>query len=116
MADGPRDAPCSDQTTKIPDKLKYYRARPHPVCSGAENQRTVRNFGLLPREVPPQPEGVQNPTSASPSCHGRFDPAATPGHWAFTQHPSYRHYQLAGVPHPVSPTRANNQDSGCFPQ
>lgn len=61
MANGPRYAPCSDQTTKIPDKRKYYRARPRPLSSGAENQRTVRNFGLLPREVPLSLRGSRIP-------------------------------------------------------
>lgn len=32
--------------------LKYHGARPRSISSGAENQRTIRTFSLLPREAP----------------------------------------------------------------
>lgn len=91
--------------------LRYDRARPHPVFSDAENQN-CRDLQPPSQRSPLQPDWAQNPISVSPSCHGRFGPTATTGHWACAQHSSDRRYQLAVGTHPISPTRANSQKAG----
>lgn len=72
----------------------------------------LRTTELGSQGSPSPSERAQNPISVSPSCHGRFGPAATTGHWAWVQHSSYGRYQLAVVPPLISPTRANGQEAG----
>lgn len=91
--------------------LKYHGAKPRSISSGAENQRTVRTFSLLPAEAPLNPRRPRIPALSPHPAHGRVGPAATPGHWALAQYSPYTRYQLAIVPHPISPTRANGQDA-----
>lgn len=91
---------------RFPTSLKCYE----PGHSLFSLVLRIRELGS--QRSPSPSEWVQNPISVTPSCHGRFGPAAATGHWACAQHSSYRRYQLAVVPPLISPTRANGQEAG----
>lgn len=92
--------------TRFPTSLKYQE----PGHSLFSLVLRIRELGS--QRSPSPSEWAQNPISVSPSCHGRFGPAAATGHWACAQHSSYGRYQLAVVPPLISPTRANGQQTG----
>lgn len=91
--------------------LKYHGARPRSISSGAENQRTIRTFSLLPREAPLNSRRPRIPSLPPHPAMAGLAQQPPQGIGPFAQYSPYIRYQLAIVPHPVSPTRANSQDA-----